>query len=32
MPQIFKQCILNFRKYRSRKKNRIGGIKLGKIK
>ena len=25
-------CILNFRKYRSRKKFRFGGVKIGKIK
>ena len=32
MPQIFKiKCILNFRKYRSRKKFRFGGVKLDKI-
>ena len=33
MPQIFKtKCMLNFRKYRSRKKFRFGGVKNGKIK
>ena len=32
MPQIFKtKCILNFRKYRSRKKFRFGGVKIDKI-
>ena len=33
VPQIFKtKCMLNFRKYRSRKKFRFGGVKIGKIK
>ena len=32
MPHIFKTiCILNFRKYRSRKKFRFGGVKIDKI-
>ena len=31
--QMFKtKCILNFRKYRSGKKDRFGGVKIGKIK
>ena len=31
MPQIFKtECIVNFRKYRSRKKFRFGEVKLAK--
>ena len=31
MPQNFKtKCIVNFRKYRSRKKKRFGGVKLRK--
>ena len=33
MPQIFKtKFIVNFRKYRSRKRVRFGGVKIDKIK
>ena len=33
MPLILKtNCISNFRKYRSRKKFRLGGVKIVKIK
>ena len=32
LKQVFKtKCILKFRKYRSRKKVRFGGVKIGKI-
>ena len=33
MLQIFKtKCVLNFRKYRNRKKFRFGGVTIDKIK